>query len=259
MLESIPFKEKGLWGIMNKKNGNATVNPKYEKVVNSYYDSVFIVLDSEKNYGAINPSGEILIEFGKDWIFFNEADTANYFSSLMTAPVYLNGKVNYREYFITKNRQCISVRYFPCPFGVEIANDTLSESLQFIQKAERNFYENNVDSAVDNLKKAINYSLKDPFLYYWASESLLMNKQYEIDYNSSSVKKYFDWIKSNLDKALELENNIHYRIRIKRLQLLFYQEVKRDSEKAKSLETEIKNLKNEIKHEIRASYWWNNY
>jgi len=258
-LQIIPFKSNGLWGLKNIKTDSIVLIPTYKKVVSSYYDSTFIVRNSEMAYGAIDNHGEILIRVHDDWIFFNEADTANSFGKIMTVPKQINNKVNWREYFINSNHVCIPTKYFLCPYGVEIEKNGTFYKYIDLQKAEEKLYNHDIDSAISLFKLSIEHHKADPFVYYWISKSLLYNKQYDIDSKTDIIEEYSDFIESSLLTADKLEQNIHYKLRINKLLSLYYKVIKDDITSTDKFQNEVDDLKEKIKHEIRAIYWWDNY
>lgn len=258
-LEIIPYKSGRLWGLKNARSGEIALTPTYKKFVRSYLDSVFIVRDVYMAYSAVDRNGKIIVKAQSDWIFFNEADTANRFGELMTVPRKINEKLNWREYFINEVGECIQTRYFLCPYGVSIEKNVLLNKYQELQSAENSLFYHNVEGAIKIYKAAIERDSDDPFVYYWISKSLLFNRQYDINYDTESVKNNKDFIRSCLFKALELEKDIHYRIRNYKLLSLYYQEIEVDPLSADRYIQEMELLKNVIKHEYNASYWWTNY
>ncbi len=258
-LEIVPYKSGKFWGIKNTQSGEIVLIPTYKKIVRSYLDSVFIVRDVNMDYSAVDRNGKIIVKAQSDWIFFNEVDTANRYGELMTVPSKINEKLNWREYFINKDRECIQTRYFLCPYGVSIDKNVPLDKYQELQSAENNLFYHNVDGAIKIYKAAIERYPDDPFVYYWISKSLLFNRQYDLNYETESVKNNKDFIRSCLFKALELEKDIHYRIRNYKLLSLYYQEIEVDPLNVAKYDQEMELLKNIIKHEYRASYWWTNY
>ena len=109
------------------------------------------------------------------------------FGELMTVPRKINEKLNWREYFINEVGECIQTRYFPCPYGVSIEKNVLLNKYQELQSAENSLFYHNVEGAIKIYKAAIEDS-DDPFVYYWISKSLLFNRQYDINYDTESVK-----------------------------------------------------------------------
>jgi hypothetical protein len=253
---AVKDQETDLWGIKNIED-SWIVKPSFKTINQSYYDSIFIFKSVQTNkYGAINTSGDTLVEFYNDLIYFNLDSAVNPYG-LLSLPYYFNGKVNFRSFFINRNCDCISRRYYPCPYGSRKAEGTISNALNYIELADKYLYFNNIDSAIICYKKAIQDTPNDPFVYLWPAQSLIFNKQYQnVSYTNQIIKDNKLFIDSCITKAIVLETNTHYQIRLKRIQYLYYKYLDPNTDKMKEIQKWYEDSKKKYKNDNLFHFWW---
>jgi len=246
----VTYKNSGLYGLKNLETQNIVLPAKYNGI-HGFNDSLVIVTNNLKEMALVNLRGEILIDYRRTLLLFNENKVGNcpYDSindlRLAECP-YTNpeGRSNMHLFYINPGDQCHPTNYNPCPAWKNQVTDSIEENLKLIQLGEQYRWLNDIDSAILFCKMAIDIDPNNPANYYWGAKLLVNNTQEGINSkNNFQFQNHFDWIETCLHKAESLEDRYWYKLQILRLKKDFYKNSLKDKVNYKIAKDQIKALK----------------